>query len=113
MDYRTKGFPDISFHGERAWYCSSENTSRLLAVMYCGAYAEKEDGSEDDFIYVIYNFHWENREAALPNLPGGKTWFKVIDTGDLSGNGFCEETEEGYTKKIEIGPRTIAVLLAK
>ena len=114
VDYKAKGFPDVSLHGERAWYCSAENTSRLLAVLYCGAYAEKEDGTEDDFLYVIYNFHWENREAALPNLPDGKTWEKVIDTSDISENGFLTENEEnrGYKKKIEIGPRTIAVLRA-
>lgn len=114
VDYKAKGFPDVSLHGERAWYCSAENTSRLLAVLYCGAYAEKEDGTEDDFLYVIYNFHWENREAALPNLPEGKTWEKVIDTADSSENGFLTESEEnrGYKKKIEIGPRTIVVLRA-
>ena len=114
VDYKAKGFPDVSLHGERAWYCSAENTSRLLAVLYCGAYAEKEDGTEDDFLYVIYNFHWENREVALPNLPEGKTWEKVIDTADSSENGFLTESEENrdYKKKIEIGPRTIVVLRA-
>lgn len=34
----------MSLHGERAWYLSYENTSRLLGMMYYGAYArEKED----------------------------------------------------------------------
>lgn len=113
VDYKTKGFPDISFHGERAWYCNSDNTSRLLGIMYCGAYAEKENGEPDDFIYVTYNFHWENREMALPNLPAGMEWKKVIDTADAEANGFPEESEEGYTKKIEVGPRTIVVLIAK
>lgn len=114
VDYKAKGFPDVSLHGERAWYCSSENTSRLLAVLYCGEYAQKADGTEDDFLYVIYNFHWENREAALPNLPEGKTWEKVIDTSNISENGFLTKSEDnkGYKKKIEIGPRTIAVLRA-
>ena len=43
-------------------------------MMYYGAYArEKEDleAAEDDFIYIGYNFHWENRSLALPNLPEG------------------------------------------
>ena len=31
IDYLAKGFPDISFHGERAWYVSYENTS----VFWC------------------------------------------------------------------------------
>ena len=74
-DYLAKGFPDISFHGERAWYLNQENTSRLLGVMYCGSYAKKSDGSEDDFIYVGYNFTGKQNHA-LPNLPEGMTWKK-------------------------------------
>ena len=29
VDYLTKGFPDVSLHGERAWYLSYENTCLL------------------------------------------------------------------------------------
>lgn len=36
VDYMAKGFPDISVHGERAWFLNRDNTSRLLGVMYCG-----------------------------------------------------------------------------
>lgn len=49
-------------------------------MMYYGAYArEKEDleAAEDDFIYIGYNFHWENRSLALPNLPEGMCWKKI------------------------------------
>lgn len=113
VDYKTKGMPDISVHGERAWYCSYENTSRLLGIMYCGAYAEKEDGTEDDILYVGYNFHWESREIALPNLPEKKKWKKIADTSDVTGDTFFRETEEVYEKKIEIAPRTIVILLGK
>ena len=98
VDYLTKGFPDVSLHGERAWYLSYENTSRLLGMMYYGAYArEKEDleVAEDDFIYIGYNFHWENRSLALPNLPEGMCWKKIADTS-LHGTGFCLEEEEEY-----------------
>ena len=47
---------------------NSENTSRLLGIMYCGAYAHRADGSEDASIYVAYNFHWEDRIFPLPLL---------------------------------------------
>ena len=46
------------------------------------------DGSEDDFLYTGYNFHWETRNIALPNLPEGMEWKKVMDTGDLTCDGF-------------------------
>ncbi len=110
-DYLAKGFPDISFHGERAWYLSYENTSRLLGVMYCGLYAEKTDGKPDDFIYVAYNFHWENRALALPNLPEGMRWEKIADTGNLTADTFCRTDGEAYEKAVEVGPRSIVVLL--
>lgn len=113
VDYLTKGFPDISFHGERAWYLNSENTSRLLGVMYCGAYGRKSDGTPDDHIYVAYNFHWENRTIALPNLPGNAVWKKVADTSDTETEGFYRESEESYKKSIEISPRTIMVLVGR
>lgn len=112
VDYMVKGFPDISFHGERAWYLNEENTCRLMGVMYCGAYAVKPDGTEDDFIYTGYNFHWENRTIALPNLPDGMVWRKIADTSDMENDCFREREEE-YQKNIEINPRTIVILIGK
>lgn len=113
VDYLTRGFPDISFHSERAWYCSYENTSRLLGVMLCGAYAKKTDGEPDDHIYIAYNFHWESRSIALPNLPDGKTWKKAVDTSGFEEEVYFGESEETYSKTIEISPRTIVVLLGR
>ena len=76
-DYKAVGFR-IFPSTESAWYAGSENTSRLLGVMYCGAYGR---APEED-IYVGYNFHWENCALALPNLPEGKIWKKLADTGE-------------------------------
>lgn len=113
IDYLAKGFPDISFHGERAWYLNKENTCRLLGVMYCGGYAAKPDGTADDFIYVGYNFHWENRTIALPNLPDGMVWKKTADTSETEREHCFWEREEEYQKGIEINPRTIVVLVGR
>ena len=112
VDYMAKGFPDISFHGERAWYLGRENTSRLLGVMYCGAYAG--DQTADENIYIGYNFYWEKRSLALPDLPDTMQWKKVLDTWDLTGDGFYEkENAREYTKSVEIQPRSIVVLLGE
>lgn len=104
----------MSLHGERAWYLSYENTSRLLGMMYYGAYArEKEDleAAEDDFIYIGYNFHWENRSLALPNLPEGMCWKKSQIPL------FTEQDSVWRRKKnIKINrnrPRAIVVLLGR
>lgn len=112
-DYHTQGLPDVSLHGERAWFLNSENTSRLLGIMYNGAYAVRQDGRPDDYIYIACNFHWERREIALPNLPGNKKWKKVIDTSASEENGFFHENYEEYSRKMGINPRTIVVLLAE
>lgn len=112
-DYLAVGFPDASVHGERAWYCRYDNTGRLLGVMYCGSYAKKENGEPDDLIYIGYNFHWEERKAALPNLPEKMKWKKVADTSESSDGAFFREREEEYEKAIEVGARSIVVLLGK
>lgn len=112
VDYMAKGFPDISVHGERAWFLNRDNTSRLLGVMYCGAYAEKSDGTPDDFIYIGMNFHWEKRNIALPNLPDGMSWRKIADTSDENGQWF-RLGEESYRKTVKINPRTVVVLTAE
>ena len=110
-DYLGKGFPDLSFHGERAWFSNLENTSRMLGMMLCGEYSPEENGKKDDFIYVGYNFHWEPRNMALPNLPEGMKWKKVMDTEDLSCDGFYGEEGEICTKTVKMGPRTVTVLI--
>ena len=84
-----------------------------MGIMYCGAYAEKEDGTEDDFIYVGYNFHWENRTIALPNLPEGICWKKIADTSETGEEAFFHESKETYEKNIGISPRSIVVLIGK
>lgn len=112
-DYLAKGYPDISFHGERAWYCSYSNTCRLLGVMLNGSYAVKESGEPDDFLYIGYNFHWEPRTLALPNLPEKMVWNKVADTSeDRKANYFYDHMEE-HKKTIEVAPRSIVILIGK
>ena len=112
VDYMAKGFPDVSVHGERAWFLNRDNTSRLLGIMYCGAYAQKDDGTEDDFLYIGMNFHWEKRNIALPNLPEGMNWKKIADTSEM-GEPWFREQEEPYKKSVKINPRTIVVLTAR
>ena len=109
--YQGRGFPVVSFHGERAWFCSSENYSRLLGVMYSGPCALMPDGSPDDYLYVAYNFHWEERELALPNLPGPLVWKKVMDTAAGPDQWDFSADERMYEKILEIAPRSIVVLM--
>ena len=115
-DYLALGFPDISFHGERAWYVNVDNASRLFGVMYYDAYGcdRDEESSKrqyvpEDFIYIAYNFHWEDREVALPNLPQNICWKKVIDTAEDYESCFAEGTED-LMRSAMVRPRSILVL---
>lgn len=109
MDYEAVGFPDVSVHSQRAWFGSFDNTSRCAGLMYAEHYGrEKLSG----FLYVAYNFHWEPRELALPNLPEEACWSIVLDTG--CPQGFLEEPVPLEKQKtVTVQPRTILVLLGK
>ena len=116
MDYASKGYPDISYHGEQAWYAQFENYNRHLGVMYCGLYEEKPDGTLDDFIYIAYNMHWITHEFALPILPKDYEWEIAYGTRNLAeekhaGELLFDEGEE--QKKVTVAPRSVLVLVGK
>lgn len=92
-DYAAVGYPDISFHGTRAWYADDASYNRMAAVLLAGKYAKiacREAGEhyagqcferEDDTFYIAYNMHWEKHEFDLPRLDGRGKWQIMIDTG--------------------------------
>ncbi len=94
MDHHACGYPDLSVHGVRAWYPEYENFRRQLGLLYCGLYGHKADGSPDDFIFVMYNMHWEPAEFAMPNLPKDRRWYLAMDTELKEQNGFYEDGQE-------------------
>lgn len=115
-DYKSFGWPELSYHSERAWYANTESGSRHAGILYCGHYAEKEDGTNDDFIYVIYNMHWDKREFALPDLPEGMKWYLAVDSGKKSEEAICPAGKEKliYEKKsLTANERTVLVLIGK
>ncbi|HJC48337.1 MAG TPA: alpha-amylase [Candidatus Lachnoclostridium pullistercoris] len=116
MDYKVCGYPDVSFHGVKAWCPEFENFRRQLGVLYCGEYGLKPDGTADDFFYVIYNMHWEPHEFALPHLPKDRKWLVAVNSDDAGANGFYSEGEEKAVKdqkRFMAAPRSIVVLVGK
>ena len=75
-DYRSKGAPDLSYHGENAWIAQLDPGRKSLGMLYCGAYAK--EGSNNSDIYVGYNFYSEEVQLALPKVPG-KEWYYEDD----------------------------------
>lgn len=94
MDYLACGFPDVSYHGIKAWCPEFDNFRRQLGIFYCGEYGRKPDGTADDNFYVAYNMHWEPHEFDLPNLPKKEQWHVVFHTDKGEENGMYPEGRE-------------------
>lgn len=108
-DYQGIGYPDLSYHCDRAWVTGFEPSRQFMGMMYCGSYAG--ENTEDDFIYVAYNFHNGKKFLALPKLPKGKRWTMVMDTALEEPFG-CEPTMDKQDM-LEITGLSIRVLVGK
>lgn len=106
MDFIACGYPDLSYHAQDAWRLSIERISREAGIMYCGRYAKIDRISDDDFFYVAYNMHWEEKKMALPGLPAGMHWEKVMDTAE----GQTVSDGVKIEKTIRVKGRTVLIL---
>uniref|UniRef100_UPI0006D05594 alpha amylase C-terminal domain-containing protein n=1 Tax=Clostridium sp. NkU-1 TaxID=1095009 RepID=UPI0006D05594 len=115
MDYLACGFPDVSYHGVKAWCPEFDNFRRQLGIFYCGEYGRKPDGTADDNFYVAYNMHWEPHEFDLPNLPKKEQWHVVFHTDKGEANGMYPEGKEPAAggKRFLVPPRSIVVFMGK
>lgn len=104
-DFLSCGYPDISYHGNNAWYSVLENYNRHIGIMYCSKYA---NNSDDDLIYVAYNMHWESHELALPKIADGCQWTVILDSTKEQ-----KEFEISNNKIAKIEPRSVVVLIGK
>ncbi|MBE5960671.1 MAG: alpha-amylase [Lachnospiraceae bacterium] len=80
MDYISCGYPDISYHGVKAWYPDYSNYCRTSGIMLCGKYAMVTPGKQDCFFYFAINMHWEDHDFDLPDLPRGHEWVELLKT---------------------------------
>ena len=111
MDYISCGFPDISFHGTKAWYPDYSHYSRMLGVMLAGNYAKINRIENDWIFYILYNMHWEKHIFDLPNLPEGKHWHLSIDTTKE----VIKEPDQTINnqRQWEVPPRTMMVFTGR
>lgn len=82
MDYKSCGYPDLSYHGESAWRPRMDSYNRHIGIMYCGKYAPDGQGKEDAFFYLALNMYWESQKLALPKLPAGRRWELAVTTDE-------------------------------
>ncbi len=109
MDTAKCGYPDVSYHGSEAWRPDLNPYSRSVGIMYCGKYAKRPDGTDDDFIYIAINLHWRPYELALPKLPKEKKWHLVKST-DLS---VTEPEPANRDQHIIVKERSISIFVSK
>ena len=115
QDYVGSGFPDISWHGSRAWHPDWSQDSRLLAFMLDGKHA-KGGESPDNSIYVVTNTHWDGLGVELPRSPEGCQWHVFANTGANTPEDVWESGSEPVLSDqthLFVGPRSVIILLAK
>lgn len=118
VDYLSCGYPDLSYHGKRAWYGDFETGGRAVGILYAGDYIEANSHGEqkDEFFYVAYNMYSRPYEFALPGLPGNLQWKIAIDTGKEGMTGICPEGQEinlEEQRTVMVPERTVQVLIGR
>jgi glycogen operon protein len=114
-DYVGSGYPDISWHGQKAWYADWSPECRTLAFMLCGHHA-KQGKVPDNDIYVAMNMHWEMHGFELPRLPAGKCWHVFANTEVAPPFDICDPGNEPRVENQQeflVGPRSIIILTSK
>ncbi|MCR5628104.1 alpha-amylase family glycosyl hydrolase [Eubacterium sp.] len=105
MDYLSKGYPDMSFHGSRAWYLDSGYFNRHFSFMLCGEYAD-----EVEDIFIAFNMHWEEQSFDVPSPRSGMVWKKYLDTNINTIDTFI--IDDVVERSIKVTPRTVVILVA-
>ena len=101
------GFPDVSFHGIKAWEPDFGPDCRVIGVVFAG----RTLSEEDDIVMVIINAHWEEHTIELPELPEHLRWKLEVNTNFNHGDGSpgCNHPPES----ICMHPRSAVVLVAE
>lgn len=115
QDTINSGYPDISWHGTKAWNPDWSDNSRTLSFMLCGEHVPAGK-DPDDYIYVAMNMHWENHRFQLPRLPVGRQWHLFVDTSLPSPYEICEPGQERLLKdqkQVLSGARSVIILVGR
>lgn len=112
-DYKSLGYPDLSYHGDEAWFPQMEYNSKTLGILYYGAYGTKRDDVKDESVYIALNMSSSEQKLALPDLSEKEVWKIAADTSMK--DGFYppgKEQEVSGIRKITVPPRTVMVLIS-
>lgn len=116
MDVCGCGFPDVSFHSEKAWFMQMDAYKRHIGVMFCDGKKTKNGGFTHDILYVAYNFHWMEHDFALPKLPDKMEWALLLRTDAQEAENVSNEAEAVRTegqRMLTVPGRTVFVLVGR
>ncbi len=109
------GYPEISFHGTRAWSWQPSSGDLAFAFMLCER-GEGDGSVPRDAIYVALNSYWEGLHFEPPALPPGMAWRVAANTGLASPEDVNEPGKEpvlGDQASLFLGPRSVVVLVGR
>ena len=117
MDYRSKGYPDISYHQDMAWKADFSCGMLHFAAFLYGAYAKDckcvsagNESDEADSLYIAYNMHWTDHTFGMPRLKSGMRWELVAGScTDEEAKAFSESLNKG-TDEINVYKRSVLIL---
>ncbi|MBQ9991474.1 MAG: hypothetical protein IJP31_11140 [Lachnospiraceae bacterium] len=93
-------YPYLSYHGKEAWKLIwNEGNEEAGGILFY---------SEQIYLYLCVNMHWQGTVLALPNLPGKQPWELLLDT-----SGEKKKGELWQGKSIAMGPRSVKLITAK
>ncbi len=106
QDSLALGYPDLSYHSDRAWVGENRYCTMYTGILYNGAYA-----GEDCFLYIAWNFYWKANLFALPILPKKYAWYRVMDTS-LKKSFLPEAQKETIdtSNTFLVSPRAVVIL---
>jgi glycogen operon protein len=113
QDYLDSGYPDVSWHGTRAW--KPDWSGNVLAFLLCGRHA-RAGLVKDDFVYVAMNMHWQTLPFELPGLPEGMQWHVFVNTSVSAPEDAHEPGQEpclADQRSFMMGARSVAILVGR
>ncbi len=115
MDIVGTGYPDISFHGVKAWKADWSSSSRVFALLLDGRQLDP-DKKKDELIYVIFNMYWETLPFELPDPGEGMKWHVSVNTDMPAPEDIHEAGKEPAAEDqqgVLAGARSVLILTAK
>ena len=83
-----RGLADISWHGTKLFQPGWDDPNARAFSCTLGGF----DGAVD--IHLIFNMHWEALDFEIPQIEGGRNWYKVVDTAEPSPTDILDPCQE-------------------